>query len=74
MPQVWMLFREYDNGQVFLMADHLTRREAWLLLGKHSARGHNPVYFVKAYGSPEERQDILMWLMPDRYINGLGLP
>lgn len=64
MPEIWMMLRQDDNGQVFVVADHLTCHQARVLLETHTARGHKQVYLLEPYNTDEQRAQIVLRLAP----------
>ena len=64
MPEIWMMLRQDDSGQVLVVADHLTCHQAWVLLEKHTARGHKQVYLPEPHNTDKQQAQIVLRLAP----------
>jgi len=50
----WVVWRIDDNGNTFVVHEHLTREEAERLVGEFTARGHKQMYWSERETRPAE--------------------
>ena len=46
-PETWAVWRIDDNGNTFIVRDHLDRAEADRLIAEFTARGHKQMYWAE---------------------------
>jgi UDP-N-acetyl-2-amino-2-deoxyglucuronate dehydrogenase len=56
MAETWAVWRIDDNGNTFVVRDHLPRDEAERVAAEFTARGHKQMYWVERErsGGPAE--------------------
>ena len=48
----WTVYRIDDNGNTFVVREHISRAEAQRLVAEFEARGHKQMYWAEAGGVP----------------------
>lgn len=53
-PEWWVVWRIDDNGNTFVVREHVGRAEADRLVAEFTARGHKQMYWAEREAKPPE--------------------